>query len=166
VCVSSDVFAKGSGTLLDKNWLDDRCVVLLDIDTREFVLKQIELDVELLSNHNLMDYSLLIGVAAKGSEIVTEHCFESGDGEVLFIFEFFFFFFFFLKFFFKTVYQLGLIDYLQLYDAKKKVAHSIKAMIHDGDKLSSVPASLYASRFVSFLKTCVFDAIYDENALI
>jgi hypothetical protein len=139
--------AEGSGTLLDKNWKDDNRFVLLNAATRDAVMDQIAKDAQLLRAHNLMDYSLLVGVAEKTNETnLGVHCFVSGDGE--------------------SVYELGIIDFLQEYNTKKKMTHAIKSVVHQGDQLSTVAPELYADRFVEFLRNHVFDTVYDEDALM
>jgi len=52
----------------------------------------------------------------------------------------------------KEIYYLGIIDYLQNYDKKKKIAHFAKSFKHVETDLSTVNPSLYASRFQKFLK--------------
>ena len=142
--------AEGSSTLLDKNWKEDNRFVLLNVATRDSIMDQISKDVQLLREHNLMDYSLLVGVAEKqdiqDTTNLGPHCFLSGDGE--------------------SLYELGIIDFLQVYNTKKKVTHAIKSVVHQGDQLSTVHPGLYADRFVEFAKHFVFDTVYDEDALM
>ena len=117
----------GSGTQLDLNWNDDKAIVLLEAKDREIMLHQIEKDSMFLSKHNLMDYSLLVGIYEKDEESnMSEedlvqmskdksYCFISYDRQQL--------------------YFLGIIDYLQEYNLKKKLAHGIKSLNHDSKEL-------------------------------
>jgi 1-phosphatidylinositol-4-phosphate 5-kinase len=54
---------------------------------------------------------------------------------------------------------LGLIDILQSYRLKKKLEHTFKAMIHDGDTVSVHRPGFYAERFMGFMAKCVFKKI-------
>jgi len=54
---------------------------------------------------------------------------------------------------------LGLIDILQSYRLKKKLEHTFKAMIHDGDTVSVHRPGFYAERFMGFMGKCVFKKI-------
>ncbi|XP_025835224.1 phosphatidylinositol 4-phosphate 5-kinase type-1 alpha-like [Agrilus planipennis] len=54
---------------------------------------------------------------------------------------------------------IGIIDILQSYRLKKKLEHTIKSMIHDGDTVSVHNPSFYASRFQQFMANKVFKKI-------
>ncbi|CAG7786903.1 unnamed protein product [Allacma fusca] len=54
---------------------------------------------------------------------------------------------------------LGLIDILQSYRLKKKLEHTFKAMIHDGDTVSVHRPGFYAERFMNFMTKSVFRKI-------
>ncbi|CAG0884756.1 unnamed protein product [Darwinula stevensoni] len=54
---------------------------------------------------------------------------------------------------------LGVIDILQSYRLKKKLEHTWKAMIHDGDSVSVHRPSFYAQRFLDFMSKKVFKKI-------
>jgi len=103
---------EGSSTLLDKNWQEDNRFVALSSSVRDAIMAQIVKDTQLLRAHDLMDYSLLVGVADKDEENKTAgqspHAVVSGDGE--------------------SVFMLGIIDYLQVYNAKKKASHAVKVI--------------------------------------
>lgn len=51
---------------------------------------------------------------------------------------------------------VGIIDILQSYRLKKKVEHSLKSMVIDGDTVSVHRPSFYASRFIHFITEKVF----------
>ncbi|XP_067468826.1 phosphatidylinositol 4-phosphate 5-kinase type-1 alpha-like isoform X2 [Thunnus thynnus] len=54
---------------------------------------------------------------------------------------------------------IGIIDILQSYRLVKKLEHSWKALIHDGDTVSVHRPSFYAERFQKFMCTTVFRKI-------
>ncbi|XP_023329217.1 phosphatidylinositol 4-phosphate 5-kinase type-1 beta isoform X7 [Eurytemora carolleeae] len=54
---------------------------------------------------------------------------------------------------------LGLIDILQSYRLRKKLEHTFKAMIHDGDTVSVHRPGFYAERFMNFMAGKVFRKI-------
>jgi len=54
---------------------------------------------------------------------------------------------------------LGIIDILQSYKIRKKLEHTIKAIIHDGDTVSVHRPSFYAHRFLDFMADKVFKKI-------
>jgi len=54
---------------------------------------------------------------------------------------------------------LGIIDILQSYRFRKKLEHTLKAMIHDGDTVSVHRPGFYAERFMNFMSGRVFKKI-------
>uniref|UniRef100_A0A8D8VW20 Phosphatidylinositol 4-phosphate 5-kinase type-1 alpha n=1 Tax=Cacopsylla melanoneura TaxID=428564 RepID=A0A8D8VW20_9HEMI len=54
---------------------------------------------------------------------------------------------------------VGVIDILQSYRLKKKLEHTWKAIIHDGDTVSVHRPDFYAQRFESFMSKTVFKKI-------
>jgi len=54
---------------------------------------------------------------------------------------------------------IGIIDILQSYRLKKKLEHTFKAMIHDGDTVSVHRPGFYAERFMNFMSEKVFRKI-------
>ncbi|XP_066968043.1 phosphatidylinositol 4-phosphate 5-kinase type-1 alpha-like isoform X12 [Macrobrachium rosenbergii] len=59
---------------------------------------------------------------------------------------------------------LGIIDILQSYRLKKKLEHTFKSMIHDGDTISVHRPNFYAERFRKFMETTVFKKIPSRAA--
>lgn len=57
----------------------------------------------------------------------------------------------------QEVYLIGVIDVLQDYNVKKKMAHSWKAMQVEEEKLSTVEPAMYASRFLTFIASKVVE---------
>jgi len=54
---------------------------------------------------------------------------------------------------------LGIIDILQSYRIRKKLEHTFKAIIHDGDTVSVHRPNFYAHRFLDFMADKVFKKI-------
>ncbi|KAG5678614.1 hypothetical protein PVAND_008275 [Polypedilum vanderplanki] len=54
---------------------------------------------------------------------------------------------------------IGIIDILQSYRLKKKLEHTFKSIIHDGDTVSVHRPSFYAQRFQDFMAKTVFRKI-------
>ncbi|XP_063698818.1 phosphatidylinositol 4-phosphate 5-kinase type-1 alpha isoform X3 [Culicoides brevitarsis] len=54
---------------------------------------------------------------------------------------------------------IGIIDILQSYRLKKKLEHTFKSIIHDGDTVSVHRPSFYAQRFQDFMAKTVFKKI-------
>eukprot|EP00906_Rhabdomonas_costata_P018302 RCo026721 len=121
--------------------------------------EQLELDVELLNSYNLMDYSLLVGVASRlpGTPNPLQlagtaawrpcrsafRCFCGGvpmDGEgteVLF---------------------LGIIDCLTFYDGRKMLANILKSLRWEPSQLSTIPSDDYATRFLAYFKNVLLQS--------
>jgi 1-phosphatidylinositol-4-phosphate 5-kinase len=114
-------------------------------------LKQLESDCKLLTNLNMMDYSLLIGIFDKSRvdpqygiteqtirEILNQdnclHYTDRLDDHGL-------------------IYFMGIIDFLQHYNAIKKFETVAKGMVNDRTEISSVKPSYYARRLVKFIAT-------------
>lgn len=51
-----------------------------------------------------------------------------------------------------VIYFIGVIDILQEYNVRKKLEHGFKSLKYDSDKISAVSASLYAQRFLNYMK--------------
>ncbi|KAM8885084.1 phosphatidylinositol 4-phosphate 5-kinase type-1 beta isoform 2-T13 [Spinachia spinachia] len=153
-----------------------------DPETYNNLMKTLQRDCRVLESFKIMDYSLLLGVHVldqshregaelgpaggdgrrpTGQRVLYSTAMESiqGDGkaaealttdntmggipakthkeEKLFIF-------------------LGIIDILQSYRFIKKLEHSWKALVYDGDSVSVHRPGFYASRFLKFMSTRVF----------
>ncbi|XP_066513507.1 phosphatidylinositol 4-phosphate 5-kinase type-1 gamma-like [Hoplias malabaricus] len=156
--------------------------LLLDTDTYNALVKTLQRDCLVLESFKIMDYSLLLGVhnldqaereqhtegcqssdekkppaqralystamesiqggAACGDSIDTEDTMGgipavSGKGERLLLF-------------------IGIIDILQSYRLIKKLEHTWKALVHDGDTVSVHRPNFYADRFFKFMSATVF----------
>ncbi|KAF4076448.1 hypothetical protein AMELA_G00215210 [Ameiurus melas] len=155
--------------------------LLLDTDTYNALVKTLQRDCLVLESFKIMDYSLLLGVhnvdqaereqhtdgslsdekkpatqralystamesiqggATCGDSIDTEDTMGgipavSGKGERLLLF-------------------VGIIDILQSYRLIKKLEHTWKALVHDGDTVSVHRPNFYADRFYKFMSSTVF----------
>ena len=56
----------------------------------------------------------------------------------------------------KLLVFVGVIDVLQSYVLRKRVEHTWKALVHDGDKVSVHKPSFYVKRFLEFMLRTVF----------
>eukprot|EP00004_Rigifila_ramosa_P027810 TRINITY_DN918_c0_g1_i3.p1 TRINITY_DN918_c0_g1~~TRINITY_DN918_c0_g1_i3.p1 ORF type:complete len:442 (+),score=90.42 TRINITY_DN918_c0_g1_i3:100-1425(+) len=54
-----------------------------------------------------------------------------------------------------VIYYIGIIDFLQEYNVRKKLEHSWKSIQHDKHEISAVDAREYAHRFADFMFTIV-----------
>ncbi|XP_063770908.1 phosphatidylinositol 4-phosphate 5-kinase type-1 gamma isoform X3 [Pseudophryne corroboree] len=157
--------------------------LLLDTDTFSALVKTMQRDCLVLESFKIMDYSLLLGVhnielqekerqadgaqsqtdekrpvaqkalystamesiqggAARGESIDTDDTMGgipavNGRGERLLLY-------------------IGIIDILQSYRLIKKLEHTWKALVHDGDTVSVHRPSFYAERFFKFMTNTVF----------
>ncbi|XP_059205273.1 phosphatidylinositol 4-phosphate 5-kinase type-1 alpha-like isoform X2 [Centropristis striata] len=59
---------------------------------------------------------------------------------------------------------IGIIDILQSYRLAKKLEHSWKALVHDGDTVSVHRPSFYADRFQKFMCNVVFKKVSLKNS--
>jgi len=113
-------------------------------------MKQIEIDCKWLEKEERMDYSLLIGIHKLPTDSENKTALEDTEknsGR-------------FLSSDSSELYFMGIIDFLQKYDNKKKAAHFFKAMMDRKrkDELSTVNPTFYASRFIKFMDTQVFSS--------
>ncbi|XP_055285728.1 phosphatidylinositol 4-phosphate 5-kinase type-1 gamma isoform X7 [Moschus berezovskii] len=157
--------------------------LMLDADTFSALVKTLQRDCLVLESFKIMDYSLLLGVhnidqqererqaegaqstadekrplgqkalystamesiqggAARGEAIETDDTMGgipavNGRGERLLL-------------------HIGIIDILQSYRFIKKLEHTWKALVHDGDTVSVHRPSFYAERFFKFMSNTVF----------
>ncbi|KAK3550476.1 hypothetical protein QTP86_029427 [Hemibagrus guttatus] len=176
--------AKASPTFKDLDFQDMHSDGLyFDTDTYNALMKTLQRDCRVLESFKIMDYSLLLGIHVLdmklrdrggrgdskrqgGQKVLYSTALESIQGggkaveprptsddddtmggipakhrdEKLLIF-------------------LGIIDILQSYRFIKKVEHSWKALVHDGDTVSVHRPSFYADRFLKFMGGTVFKKI-------
>ncbi|KFW81252.1 Phosphatidylinositol 4-phosphate 5-kinase type-1 gamma, partial [Manacus vitellinus] len=174
---------KSSPTYKDLDFIQDMPEgLMLDADTFSALVKTLQRDCLVLESFKIMDYSLLLGVhnidqqereqLAEGAHSTSDEkrpvgqkalwagvlqelwlrlyplrfCFAcrmggipavNGKGERLLL-------------------HVGIIDILQSYRFIKKLEHTWKALVHDGDTVSVHRPSFYAERFFKFMTNTVF----------
>ncbi|CAJ1060202.1 phosphatidylinositol 4-phosphate 5-kinase type-1 gamma isoform X5 [Xyrichtys novacula] len=176
---------KARPTFKDLDFMQDlQDGLMLDQDTYNALVKTLQRDCLVLESFKIMDYSLLLGVhnmdqaererqmegsqggsdekrpvaqqkalystamesilggAACGGSIDTDNTMGgipavNGRGERLLLF-------------------IGIIDILQSYRLIKKLEHTWKALVHDGDTVSVHRPGFYADRFFKFMSNTVF----------
>ncbi|KAM8875809.1 phosphatidylinositol 4-phosphate 5-kinase type-1 gamma isoform 3-T3 [Spinachia spinachia] len=176
---------KARPTFKDLDFMQDlQDGLMLDQDTYSALVKTLQRDCLVLESFKIMDYSLLLGVhnmdqaererqlegtqgdsdekrpvaqqkalystamesiqggAACGGSIDTDDTMGgipavNGKGERLLLY-------------------IGLIDILQSYRLIKKLEHTWKALVHDGDTVSVHRPGFYADRFFKFMSSVVF----------
>lgn len=110
-------------------------------EDRQRVVQSIKNDVNWLQSHNLMDYSMLVGIrsnnssppAPESAKSAFEFTFEGESGPMLM--------------------SLGIIDFLQPWNTSKEVAQCVKFL--ETNK-ATVPAKIYGDRFVEHFCDHVF----------
>ncbi|KAG7233956.1 hypothetical protein INR49_028670 [Caranx melampygus] len=176
---------KAKPTFKDLDFMQDlQDGLMLDQDTYNALVKTLQRDCLVLESFKIMDYSLLLGVhnmdqaererqmegsqggsdekrpvaqqkalystamesiqggAACGGSIDTDDTMGgipavNGKGERLLLY-------------------IGIIDILQSYRLIKKLEHTWKALVHDGDTVSVHRPGFYADRFFKFMSNTVF----------
>ncbi|XP_049489243.1 phosphatidylinositol 4-phosphate 5-kinase type-1 beta isoform X8 [Panthera uncia] len=180
---------KSNPTFKDLDFLQDMHEGLyFDTETYNALMKTLQRDCRVLESFKIMDYSLLLGIhildhslkekeeensqnvpdakrsgmqkvlystamesiqgpGKPGDGIITENPDTMGGipakshkGEKLLLF-------------------MGIIDILQSYRLMKKLEHSWKALVYDGDTVSVHRPSFYADRFLKFMNSRVFKKI-------
>lgn len=127
----------------------------------EALMQTIAADLRVLESFKIMDFSLLVGIHNLDMErdvspiepVNIENMNETDSwgaipakndrGERLLLF-------------------MGIIDILQSYRLKKKLEHTFKSMIHDGDSISVHKPSYYCKRFQEFMATKVLRPEYSS----
>nr|XP_012309008.1 phosphatidylinositol 4-phosphate 5-kinase type-1 beta isoform X1 [Aotus nancymaae]XP_012309016.1 phosphatidylinositol 4-phosphate 5-kinase type-1 beta isoform X1 [Aotus nancymaae]XP_012309025.1 phosphatidylinositol 4-phosphate 5-kinase type-1 beta isoform X1 [Aotus nancymaae] len=180
---------KSNPTFKDLDFLQDMHEGLyFDTETYNALMKTLQRDCRVLESFKIMDYSLLLGIhfldhsikekeeensqnvpdakrpgmqkvlystamesiqgpGKSGDGMITENADTMGGipakshrGEKLLLF-------------------MGIIDILQSYRLMKKLEHSWKALVYDGDTVSVHRPSFYADRFLKFMNSRVFKKI-------
>ena len=140
---------KSSGLLMDNDFaVDFPAGLAISARARRRLLRQLESDARLLTAHNLMDYSVLVGVSRvtpdgpqrPARDLLGDPLWvlSSTDGEY--------------------VYALGIIDLFQRYNVSKKVERSLKKLRHASRTvdISALPPEGYAARLLRFVADSVF----------
>lgn len=143
---SSYEISKPSPTYKDLDFMEHHKEgLILDRSIYDALMKTMAADLRVLESFKIMDFSLLVGIhkldKARGSEPINIESWgaipaENGEGEKLLLF-------------------IGIIDILQSYRLRKKLEHTFKSLIHDGDSISVHKPSYYCKRFQEFVATRV-----------
>lgn len=129
----------------DNDFLTRKTKLIMKPSQKQKFFHTIMSDVEFLRTHDIMDYSLLLGISELKDEIIDDDPknrfthFKSSDG--------------------KHNYSLGIIDILQEWNLKKMTEMGLKSFIHEKKKISSVPPDEYSKRFLDF----IFSNLISEN---
>ena len=104
-------------------------------------------DVDFFAKHNILDYSLLVGIherqrAAPNETPVSESYQPTGDGKPINSVQ---------SVDGSSVYYMGIIDILCQWDSKKRLERFFKSIRYDGDGISAIPPEPYAERFHKFI---------------
>jgi len=110
----------------------------LDINSLEETLEILAGDTLILQEQGIMDYSLLVGVEFYASAVP-----QSNSNKYRFL----------SSGNYKIACYIGLIDYLQAYNSKKRLEHTFKRFKkgHNSEEISSVPPVPYRDRFLNFV---------------
>lgn len=120
-----------------------RLIHPLDTSVRADLLSQLESDVAWLQRFSLMDYSLLVG---RVDQTTSPHSSNSKQdrGTLCCIVPAA-----------ASEFHLGIIDVLQVWNAKKRAAMLAKSIAYRRTELSTVPPDKYATRFMHFISNYV-----------
>uniref|UniRef100_A0A3Q2YN98 Phosphatidylinositol-4-phosphate 5-kinase, type I, beta a n=1 Tax=Hippocampus comes TaxID=109280 RepID=A0A3Q2YN98_HIPCM len=170
---------KSSPTFKDLDFQEMHGGLCFDAETHSALMRTLQRDCRVLESFKIMDYSLLLGIHvldhkvsgresrrdSRKQKVLYSTALESIRGtmkdpepvaddddtlggipakhkdENLLIF-------------------LGIIDILQSYRFIKKVEHSWKSLLHDGDTVSVHRPNFYADRFLKFMGSVVFRRIH------
>eukprot|EP01134_Creolimax_fragrantissima_P007821 CFRG7821T1 len=135
----------GTSYIFKDKDLDRKFCIRLDQKSDFFT--QLNRDIEFFRLNNLMDYSLLIGVASLSSDNVEDfpewqYVARSSPEK-------------------KEIYFIGFIDCLTNYGLRKKTAHFFKTAVWTPNTLSTIDATSYAERIKYYLFD-ILDASGDE----
>ena len=135
----TNLLKRNKQTLLDNDfvWLQSHFnsfgLFLKDKDIAE-IHKSLKADCEYLSQNDLMDYSILIGIEKIKDNLVENKVYKTFMSENG-----------------KFVYHISIIDYLQKYNFTKKSENFIKVNLLRKENHSYIDPGAYARRFLKFM---------------
>lgn len=150
---SEHEITKGSAKK-DLNLINDNRKIRILHGAKQFIINQISKDAEFLAKHNIIDYSLLLGIMSKGEDenfrrisfLNSEKNYAKNSilrkGSIIDSHDA------------KYTYFIGIIDTLTIYDYKKKSEYVTKR-IFQGKNISCIPPVNYKNRFVKFIENCI-----------
>ena len=112
--------------------------------------RQLYGDLEFLNGHQIMDYSLLVGIANTSEPPNTSLLFANLNQPYLF------------KSHYNgiglsnKIYFTGIIDILQKYNSRKKVENKLRRIMDSQQKISCAPPTVYSDRMYDFLIEYIF----------
>jgi hypothetical protein len=125
--------------LLDVDFLSSKKLLKIGKDKKLEIMDIIQKDCTFLESVKIMDYSLLVGVHKCGKELPNTQC--GIPSEILDQEENI------------EIYFVGIIDILQKWNAKKRIAGATKGLRYERIKLSTVNPKDYANRFLKFMNS-------------
>ena len=124
--------------LKDNEFVERGETVNVGPDIKRVICDQLRKDCDFFAQHNIIDYSLLLGIHDRRIGNGTgeggagdARSFQSLDGA--------------------AVYYIGVIDILCQWDTKKKLENFFKSIRYDSKGISAVPPKEYADRFYNFI---------------
>jgi Phosphatidylinositol-4-phosphate 5-Kinase len=148
-------------TLKDLDMLQRGRLVVLSRQAVSLFFVQLKQDLGFLRRANLMDYSLLIGMARVPESVRSRTLAMRAD----------------LRYFYKDeggivgrahhtdeeqqvyLYFVGIIDILQPWDVRKVSENAMKRLYQDGRGISAIRPAEYAARFEAFLQQVVVEGL-------
>jgi len=115
-------------------------------ERKQYIVQQIERDIEMLRDLKINDYSLLVGIHFVQRKTEIRKCegfvpfAERDDGGMLSQDG-------------KFLYFIGIIDILTKYGTRKKIEHFAKGTMFGKKKISCIPPKDYATRFYAYIES-------------
>jgi hypothetical protein len=122
---------KQSRLFKDLDLIDMKVAYQLEKNMRIMIMKQLELDTKFLIDHQIMDYSLLVGISKRRMKCnpLEINRFNFGSDTI----------------------AIGIIDILCVWNMYKLSEMVLRSTYSDSSKISPVPPKTYAERLVSFV---------------
>jgi Ca2+-binding EF-hand superfamily protein len=137
---TSGAGADPNTALKDNDFIARKESINVGSEGRKIICEQLRRDADFFAAHNVIDYSLLLGIhdkslasegASSGNEAGEARSFPSTDGT--------------------CVYYIGIIDILCQYNTKKRLENIFKSIRYDSKGISALPPQEYADRFYNFI---------------
>jgi len=133
----------------DVDWIQNQKRILLPVLERRLLLDAHERDMCFLMEHQVMDYSVLVGMHRLGEEN-TDNCTPTYEGSVLSEDG-------------KTLYFLGIIDFLVGFSSYKQGEYLLRVLQGVASEASCVDPVRYAQRQVKFMRKHVLNPVAPEE---
>ena len=125
----------------DLNFLNENRKLYLDGETRKALIEQLEKDSYFLRIHDIIDYSLLLGIVCENELDKNSEDFQEIKNKHYVIFSNDNYY----------IYYAGIIDTLTNFGIKKRGEYLVKN-VYQGSNISCVPPEQYQKRFMKFMK--------------